>query len=577
MPQVLPATLDYAPSSERMPLGGLLFKPSLRSFLLLLLAALAVVWLARRHNPWRQVAEIPADVPYVREPLITDDNHLLTYDQRAGVGWFDLNNGQPIKTVLSAALVASQSTQAVFPLDGGKRILLYNTTASNWPVYDASDGRLLVRLGNPCSAPGPNYFSLSPDGTRLITTTRSKVGEFTVWNLASSRSGGPAKLLGTLPVTYAWFVHGGQRILTTNNYTNFQLLDANDLHLLFTHDFAVTVGILAGEWFPPDDRLVAFGPFPNGSPPYIGEVRSTWDGRLLTSHSSAQPGQPKWSNDLRIKIVVTTSPGRRDPNIELFDNSTGRLLKKLTGDRTWPTDFFPESTRYFANSREGAAIFDLRHDQPVAVLEFLPRGVLRPELHISPDGGSILARTRSLPRSRLFLFHPTGWDCPESHLGILIFPQTWLIILFLSAAALSLLKNANRSRSLSTLPPPRLMSTILFALALVLTLRFTLEACLGHLIYSGAPALLLCAIGLATGSRIWRFLTLAGLCATLPLYLYYLNQMRNTGLRTIQAWSLFDRIYEVPQSLPFAILLLTTVAVLAAIVQLARPRAALLQ
>src|SRR3712207_7846809 len=51
--------------------------------------------------------------------------------------------------------------------------------------------------------------------------------------------------------------------------------------------------------------------------------------------------------------------------------------------------------------------------------------------------------------------------------------------------------------------------------------------------------------------RSWRLITLLGLCATLPLYFHHLNVMRNGGLTTTAAWHLFDRTYDLPQSLLF--------------------------
>src|SRR6478672_11169199 len=94
-----PVPLEYAPAAARLPAGGLLFKPSLRSLALIALAALTILWLARRHTPWRFVAEIPASYRFTDRPYISPDNRLFTCDAHTGVSWFDLKAGKPAETV----------------------------------------------------------------------------------------------------------------------------------------------------------------------------------------------------------------------------------------------------------------------------------------------------------------------------------------------------------------------------------------------------------------------------------------------------------------------------------------------
>ena len=568
--------LEYAPASERSPLGGLFFRPSIPSLVFLLLVSLPILWLVERHTPWTRRSTIASVMPYDHGQCFTRDNHLITWNAADGLFAIDLATGKVDRTILPTI---DPRNFIIYPLNGGRRVAAITIGATTRPVYDTATGHEVDQIATP---EPKNLGLISDDGTRLISPNSR--GAYAVWDLTSKLPADQMKPMANLNTYNVWFALDGKRIIQGFDHS-YSVLDAKDLrpiaHTSFSDDGSISIHhghAAVGPYFEISVRF----PSESGVPPRF-EVRSSLDGSLLDVHTvTGRAAFVVWSPDLSIKAVGVFTSGiwRERLSVDFIDRATGKLLKiHPTREMEFPR-FFPDSRRYLVTTHNGpqagVAVYDLHHVQPIARLD-LPAVVRGAppnySLLVAPDSQTILAHDGSA----YHILRRTGRDCPESHLGILAFPQTWLIVLFLSAAALSLLKDAQRSRSFSNLPPPRLMSTILFALALVLTLRFTLEACLGHLIYSGAPALLVCAIGLGTGSRIWRFLTLAGLCATLPLYLYYLNQMRNTGLRTIQAWSLFDRIYEVPQSLPFAILLLTTVAVLAAIVQLARPRAALLQ
>ncbi|SRR5258706_15413059 len=59
----MPELLEYAnPRGLKSRWGPILFRPSRRSILLILLTLASAAWLALRHEPWRLLCEIPAGV-----------------------------------------------------------------------------------------------------------------------------------------------------------------------------------------------------------------------------------------------------------------------------------------------------------------------------------------------------------------------------------------------------------------------------------------------------------------------------------------------------------------------------------
>ena len=144
-----------------------------------------------------------------------------------------------------------------------------------------------------------------------------------------------------------------------------------------------------------------------------------------------------------------------------YDRATHQLLKTDIEPWSAPPIFFPGTRKYLTDSfgpgTSEIPLYDLHHTQPLALLDVAPgprfsdAGIV-----IAPDGRSILIRQRYGNSDVYHLHQPTGPDCPESTLGLLAFPHVWLLIALLTAATLSLLRDARRSNPLAP-PPPRLI------------------------------------------------------------------------------------------------------------------------
>src|SRR6266700_683340 len=197
--------LEYAPTSDRAPLGGVFFKPSYQSLLLLLVAALSILWLVRRHAPWRLFAEIPADQWLSTNPLVTPDHHLLVADRQTGLVLYDLSTGKPIRTVFPSLNLGS----AYIALNGGRRIAVFTRKAPTIAVYDTSTAELVAQLPNPCPDAS---FQLSPDGKRMATPV-PKTGEVLIWDLTSNLPVSQMQPMKRVASYSLWVANGGRDIL----------------------------------------------------------------------------------------------------------------------------------------------------------------------------------------------------------------------------------------------------------------------------------------------------------------------------------------------------------------------------
>ena len=182
--------------------------------------------------------------------------------------------------------------------------------------------------------------------------------------------------------------------------------------------------------------------------------------------------------------------------------------------RLRPAAAFPDGRRVVAGHgvTATAAVFDPDSAQPLARLTEQTAGMTG--ARVSPDG----RRVAILRYDGIHLFRKVGGECRESHFGVLGMPHVWLLGALLVGLTFSLRADARRSSSAAFLSPS--VATValgLLVVALPRTFHAVLAAVTGEWLMTTAPLLLVCAIGLATGGRLWRLVTLVVLAAVLPL------------------------------------------------------------
>jgi len=258
--------------------------------------------------------------------------------------------------------------------------------------------------------------------------------------------------------------------------------------------------------------------------------------------------------------------------LDVLNASSGNLIKRIDYTVDEHVIFFPDYSRYALSGAGSVEIHDLKHHQALAILPATGFLFFDRALRIAPDGNTIFARPYDYGAptnaANFLIYRRTGWDSPESPLGLLVFPSTWLLIASLTGTAISLLRDAQRQGDSSS-SPSRVLLYSFWAITLVVTIHFTIEACRGVLVRSPAPVLLIAACGLASGSRVWRGICLVLLVHTLGWCCIALNFLR--GVQE-DAYPLFDRVYELPHQVRMSALTATTAAIIAAIVMLLLPR-----
>jgi hypothetical protein len=151
-------------------------------------------------------------------------------------------------------------------------------------------------------------------------------------------------------------------------------------------------------------------------------------------------------------------------------------------------------------------------------------------------------------------------------------PHVWLLGGLLVALAFSLRADARRSPSATFLSPSvEVVALMMLVLALPRTFHAVLAAVTGEWLMTPAPLLLLCAIGLASGGRFWRLMTLVVLACVLPLDAYCTFDLRRAGFGTPYRLEVIDRTFEIPRLIVFAMMAVFTGLIAPALVLLVRP------
>jgi len=197
-------------------------------------------------------------------------------------------------------------------------------------------------------------------------------------------------------------------------------------------------------------------------------------------------------------------------------------------------------------------------------------GMFAPEPRISSDGQTILTPADPIGE-RITVDRQTGWDCPPSPLGALAFWATWLTTGAFAALMASVWRDARRARrEQGRYRVHAVISVGLTVVGSVMTLYLLLTACLGGWIWTPAPLLLVCGVGLATRSRFWRLSTLVLLASLVPLEANLGHQLQRRGLDFSSTWTLLDRAYDVPNMAPYVAIAVAAGLTIVALPLLAR-------
>ncbi len=562
--------LSYASRSKHNRWGPFLFKPSRRSVVLLALLAAVIGWLAVRHAPWRSIGDIqtnPTLEIVLRGPdFVPACNGMIVRIPRQGVFLIDLATALPIRRIGNT----SDEFEQYAPTSGGRRVFAFKPGDPTIRLYDSISGALVNEFKNPASANGAS-FQFSPDGSRLITGDTSQAAPsavgysvsalpdvYQIWDLSKiSQSASPVRIGGLSEIVAITFSGDGSRLLI-RKYDDVEFLDSADLHSVFSQPRpnSNTIFRTIGNQTVGIDN--AFG----GQP----ELRSTVDGALIDSRSGIDLSA--WISP---NLQYLIKPNSNRLSLDLFDRKSSRVIFTFAPG-VEPLSYFPTSDRVLAISSQSEAVelWDFRHDSPLAIL--------LPESEIiwacpSPDGQTIVASlgnrsTSAVPVTEGYrIFHKTGWDCPESPIGMFAFSHFWLLLVLLIGSTVSLLADARRQAAASGVYQPHPILLVgLCAVGLVLSFHFIVEACLNEWIRTPALLLLVASIGLAGGSRIWRLITLILLCGVLAWCCFYFAKVQSMAFEN--SYWIFDRVRQIPQQFRLAILTLAIAGCLLAIILL---------
>jgi WD40 repeat protein len=565
--------LEYASANlTRKPWGPIFVKPSRRSLLFILLTLATAAWLTARHQSWTLTAHVQSlgQPNRLTHFEFTPANRLLACRHLTYV--WDADTGRVIHEIPK-----SEDSQTYGPLTFNHAtellFLQRGFFTARALLYDIESGTLLKEI--PLVGEGLNsqLIAAAPTGHRLMvrrTTTSPAIATVTLWDLDATASlSRPLEPIGTLPLDGpARFSPDGRRIAILappgkrGENMQFGVFDVATLVPLFIDN-------------QPRQTLGAFSS--DGS--RIALSRNDYV-NTLTQSFSATTGEPlQWFTSAGKVIDAQTSPdGERVAMVEV--TSAGRLELSILDLKTGPSAvhhlfnfthdaplaFFPDGRQLLTSGPEYdcLGIYDTSSLQPRAILR--GQNHYFAHLAISPDATHLAAYAGD---DTIYFYRKTGPDCPESPWGALAFPHLWLLIALATAAAFSLRRDADRASSDLTLPVAR-FALALFLITLPRTLHVLVAACIGERFLTPAPLILLASIGLATGSRFWRLLTLTALAAALPIDLYCLYLLKHASLAATIDTRLFDRWYAVPNLAAFITLALFTALIPLGIYALSR-------
>lgn len=186
--------LDYGPPERRVArLWRHTPKPSPRTVLLALFAALALWWLRVDHEPWVAVHAFPAGASATGGHVSPDGRRLIVGNEAGAFGMlgpFHVHDVRSGRRELSFGAPFEFARHARFSPDGARIVTVgglveetrlpgggwrrtYGSTTSLVRLWDAATGRLVANLGAvgqvSSGTPYPMQVHFAPDGKRLVT------------------------------------------------------------------------------------------------------------------------------------------------------------------------------------------------------------------------------------------------------------------------------------------------------------------------------------------------------------------------------------------------------------------------
>ena len=576
-----PAVLSYASAPvDRVPWGPVWFWPSRRSVVLAVLTIGAFMWLARRHEPWTHVRSFATDE--VNTPGFTADGLLLTFDGARGANLWDPKTGQHLRTVVPRL---TPGDEAAYAMDGGRRVLVLGEDGEPGLIYDARPPPAAPRP--PVTVPNPigwraDLHQACPGGPYVITRASTLAGRWFqpygsrtlyLWSLREGAKTLTADDMRLLPFpAVAKFSPDGSLILQWRDWpaAGFVLLEARTLREVAKADYP-DVRIRDAGFAPAGGRNVFCVVTQRRSLPAGQaatdeiEVRSCETGGILHRFSvpaapNAGFGQTRYYNisgggKTLALVGRPQASGAWMDSIEFWEVSTGRTIAvRNSGFPHWNFRFTGPDDRYvdFDPSALGLAVYQPRYAHPVA---YLPADE-------SPRWGNAIysshgrylvcigMRPNKGPGRDTYgvtLFRKTGWDCPESPVGMLAMPPAWAVAATFVALCVSLHHDARR-RAVSRTPRLLLpLSLLILLAALPRAVHFLLVGSVQQrLLLTPAVIVVICAIGLGTWSRFWRVVMMAALAGQVSLNLICVHALKKAGMMSFSKVDVLDRNWEIP-------------------------------
>ncbi len=508
MSDQVPGVLQYGSRDTlRSGWGPWWFKPSRRSITLLFAVIGTAVWLGQRHEPWKLVTTVAA--------------------------W---------PTAPSKTSIYQMSSSHTLFVPNDKWVTI--DPSFGLRVWNTRSGELLWAVNGSPAFGRWTSIALSPNGS-VIGVARGESGLIQYYDLAGGRMIGQRTLNKTGQITLG--AHGDISIENNETVSIANIFDPDNSNI---QTFPRPNGFYGGNCWAGPVLVTDAQPLSISSAMEPASYRF-WHTAPLREFSSDEllallnaddtttlAGNPQWSRYVRHlgkSEVALVNDGRLLFRADVFFSTDCRL--------NVAQNYFPNTPHVLSRGANSHAktIYDLR---TLSTLAILHGDADRPVGNtISDNGQSII----TLDQSGFYrLWHKVNFECPESPLGVLGMPHAWLLILAFILYIASRYKDASASRPWTLRSPPTTVVILLLAIGSAGSAKILLDLCIGHVAIDPSPMLILCGLGLATGSRAWRLASMVALAASFPALARATIQLRHVGFFATTPHQILDRVWNVP-------------------------------